>query len=139
MNEKESLFRKKSIDHISSQEQLTDYLRVTTPGIWVILLIVMVLLGSLVAWASIGRLETTADVKVVVKGHNAQIISNGDAELSAGMQIHVSEQDSRIAAADKDEYGRSVGVAEVDLPDGVYDGKVVTEETRPMDFLLKAR
>ncbi|HAG12584.1 MAG TPA: NHLP bacteriocin system secretion protein, partial [Ruminococcus sp.] len=35
--QKAQVFRKKSLDRISSPEQLTDYLRVTNPGIWVVL------------------------------------------------------------------------------------------------------
>lgn len=35
--QKEKIFRKESLERISSPEQLTDYLRVTNPGIWIIL------------------------------------------------------------------------------------------------------
>ena len=38
-----------------------------------------------------------------------------------------------------DDYGRSVGAAEVDLPDGTYDGIVVTEAVHPISFLLESR
>ncbi len=41
-----SFFRKKSLDRISSPEQLTDYLRVTNPGIWIFLAAVVVLLAT---------------------------------------------------------------------------------------------
>ena len=30
-----TLFRQKTLDRISSPEQLTDYLRITNPGIWI--------------------------------------------------------------------------------------------------------
>ncbi len=39
----QNLFREKSIDRISSPEQLNDYLRVTSPAVWVILLAVVLL------------------------------------------------------------------------------------------------
>ena len=44
----------------------------------------------------------------------------------------VDQMDVQLASARKDEYGRSVGVAEIELPDGIYDGSVVTEETHPI-------
>ena len=138
VEDKQSLFRKEAIDHISSPEQLTDYLRVTNPGTWAILLIVIAILISIIAWSTIGTLETTSDVKVVVKDHAAMVMSTSGAELTSGMQMHVSGRDAQLASARKDEYGRSVGVAEIELPDGIYDGSVVTEETHPIDFLLKA-
>lgn len=138
MEEKQTLFRKKTLDRISSPEQLTDYLRVTNPGVWLILVVVLILLGSLIAWASIGTLETTSDVKVIVTDHTAEVISTQGVELSGGMPMHIAGQDAKIASAEKDEYGRSVGIAEVELPDGTYDGTVVTDETKPIEFLLKA-
>lgn len=138
MNEQNTVFRKKTLERISSPEQLTEYLKVTNPGMWVILSIVIVLLLSLAAWSSVGTLETTAAVKVVVEDHRATVISLEGTELSAGMPLRVSENVSTIASADEDDYGRSVGLSEIDLPDGTYDGVVVTERIRPMDFLLKS-
>lgn len=138
VDNKQSLFRKEAIEHISSPEQLTDYLRVTNPGTWAILLIVIAILVSIIAWSTIGTLETTSEVKVVVKDHAATVMPTSGAALTSGMEMHVSGRDVKLASADKDEYGRSVGVAEIDLPDGIYDGSVVTEETHPIDFLLKA-
>ena len=77
-------------------------------------------------------------MKAVVEDHRATVISLEGTELSAGMPLRVSENVSTIASADEDDYGRSVGLSEIDLPDGTYDGVVVTERIRPMDFLLKS-
>jgi hypothetical protein len=55
--EQKQIFRKSAIDSVSSPEQLTDYIRVTTPGVWVILAASIILLGSLFAWAACGRVE----------------------------------------------------------------------------------
>ena len=41
-----TLFRQKTLDRISSPEKLTDYLRVTNPGIWIFLAAVIVLLAG---------------------------------------------------------------------------------------------
>jgi hypothetical protein len=139
MEEQNSVFRKKTLERISSPEQLTDYLRVTGPGIWITLIIVMLLLGSLFVWAAIGTLETTADVRVDVKQHNAVIIAPGGEKLEEGMPLRLSGQETAIASAKTDKYGRSVGVAEVRLPDGTYDGAVVTETVHAIDFLVESR
>lgn len=133
------LFREKALQKIKSPEQLTDYLRVMNPGVWVILLIVLLILGSLVAWSSIGTLETKVNVKVDVSGHVAQVISTDGTALSAGLSLSVSGQEVSLASAREDEYGRSVGVAELALPDGTYDGTVVTETVHPFDFLIESR
>ncbi len=132
-------FRKKRLEHIASPEQLTDYLNVTNPGIWAILAVVILLLAGVFVWSVTGTLETRTDVKVVVSDHTAQIISLGSEPLAEGMPLLVGGQDCRILHAGSDPYGRSVGTAEVDLPDGTYDGTVVTEAVHPIRFLLESR
>ncbi len=51
------LFRKKSLDRISSPEQLNDYIRVTSAPVWIVLLAIVVLLVGLIAWATFGTVE----------------------------------------------------------------------------------
>ena len=138
-DQEQSVFRKKTLDRISSPDQLTDYLRVTNPGIWAVLAAVLLLLGGIFAWAAVGTLETTADAAVIVNGHTAQIVANGAAPIEAGMTLRVLGKEYVIASAESDEYGRTTGTAEVELPDGTYEGIVVTDSTRPLDFLLTSR
>ncbi len=137
--EQTTVFRKKTLDRISSPEQLTDYLRVTNPGIWVVLAAVILLLAGIFAWSMVGTLETTAEAIVIVEDHVAQIVPAGAEYLAAGMPLRVVEQEFVIAAAETDDYGRVTGTAEVSLPDGTYEGTVVVDSTRPIDFLLTSR
>ena len=138
-DQRNSIFRKKTLDRMASPEQLTDYLRVTSPGVWVILAAVIFLLAGLFAWSRVGTLETSADVKVVVEGRLAEIIPVGQEDIASGMPLRVSGRESVIISVEKDGYGRTIGRAEVDLPDGIYDGTVVTEVTHPIDFLTESR
>ena len=55
--EQKEIFRKPAIDSLSSPEQLTDYIRVTAPSVWIILTASIILLGSLFVWAASGRVE----------------------------------------------------------------------------------
>ena len=136
---KQTVFRKKTLERISSPEQLTDYLRVTNPGIWVVLAAVILLLAGIFAWAMVGILETKADVKVIVESNMAQIITIGSEPLEEGMALYISGREYRITSSASDEYGRSVGMSHVDLPDGTYSGTVVTEMVHPISFLLESR
>ncbi|MBO6053673.1 MAG: hypothetical protein J6Q17_08035 [Clostridia bacterium] len=138
-NNKQSVFRKKTLDRISSPEQLTDYLCVTNPGIWVVLAAVILLLAGLFAWSMTGTLETTAEVKVVVADETAEVIPLGAEMLSDGMPLRVAGQEFMIAFVRTDEYGRQIGTAQVALPDGTYDGTVVVDETHPIRFLTESR
>ena len=45
------IFREKSVERISSPEQLNDYIRVTRPGIWLILAAVTLLLVGMLIFA----------------------------------------------------------------------------------------
>ena len=134
-----AIFRKKALERISSPEQLADYLSVTSPGIWVLLAVVILLLGALFAWSAIGTLETSASVRVIVEKHVAQVVTKEGEQLGEGMPLRVAAQESVIAATGVDEFGRVYGVAEIALPDGIYDGTVVVERTKPIGFLLDSR
>ena len=136
-----TLFRREALEHISSPEELTGYLRVTSPGLWAVLAAVIVLLAGLFAWAAVGTLETTADAMAVVHDHTAQIAAAGQGAdtLKAGMTLRIASQDFVIASVEEDEYGRATARAEVPLPDGTYDAEIVIDETRPIEFLLESR
>ena len=134
-----TVFRKKTLDRISSPEQLTDYLRVTNPGIWVVLVAVILLLAGLFAWAAVGTLETKAEAAVIVREHTAKVVPTGAESLEEGMPLRVSKRETVVASVNTDEYGRSIGTAEIELPDGTYPGIVVVEQTHPIDFLLKSK
>ena len=78
-------------------------------------------------------------VRVIVEEHTAQIVPTGAETVAEGMPLRIASQEFRIASTGTDDYGRTFGVAEVSLPDGAYDGTVVVERTRPIDFLLESR
>lgn len=135
---KAGIFRQKSIDRISSPEQLTDYLKVTNPGIWALLAAIILLLGGLFVWSMVGDLETVADGVAVVENGTAQIMVtdsvNGD--IASGMTVRIGDDEYSIATVEKDEYGRAVAFAPIDKADGKYDVKIVTESIHPIKFLF---
>lgn len=136
-----SLFRKKAIEHISSPEDLTSYLKVTNPGVWIVLLAVIALLAGLFVWSMVGTLETVVDGVVNVEDHKARLVTTGqyNGELKEGMTFKIDSQQYTISSIDTDEYGRTTGNAEVMLPDGTYVASVVVEETYPIQFLIESR
>lgn len=134
---KASVFRSETLQRISSPEQLTDYLRVTNPGIWVVLAAVLALLVGFFVWMSAGTIETTVEVGVATQNHNAEVaIKSGNATIEKDMVLRIGDQETAILSTKVDEYGRTVGVAEVNLTDGMYDGTLVTESIHPIEFLL---
>ena len=130
-----NIFRQRSIDRISSPEQLTDYLRVTTPGIWALLAAVIFLLGGLFAWSMAGRLDTLADGVAVVEDGQASIVT-ADSSIRSGMKVRFGDNEYDISAVEADTPGRVVAYAPVDEADGRYDVKIVTESIHPIKFLF---
>ena len=55
------IFREKSLERVSSPEQLNDYIRVTTPSVWIVLIALVVLLVGMLAWGVLGRIEVHTD------------------------------------------------------------------------------
>ena len=62
------LFRKKSIERVSTPEKLNDYIRVTTPSVWVVLIATVILMVGILAWGVFGRVDihdANGEVKTV--------------------------------------------------------------------------
>ncbi|MCR4807821.1 MAG: hypothetical protein K5857_09120 [Lachnospiraceae bacterium] len=55
------LFRKKSLERISSPEELNDYIRVTTPGIWLILVAITLLLIGMLTFSCLYTAPVNTD------------------------------------------------------------------------------
>ncbi len=75
---KREIFNQKSMERFSAPEQMNDYLRVTTPALWVILAAVILLLAALFLWSSVTAVESyasgTAEVEngvLTLRFHNA--------------------------------------------------------------------
>lgn len=136
--QKSNIFRQRSLDRISSPEQLTDYLRVTNPGIWVLLAAVIMLLGGLFAWSMVGSLETLTDGVALVENGQAQIMvtDSGKGEITSDMTVRIGSDEYEIAAVEKDDFGRTVALAPVNEADGKYDVKIVIESIHPIKFLF---
>ncbi|MCR5002518.1 MAG: hypothetical protein K6A71_12075 [Lachnospiraceae bacterium] len=62
--EEKSIFRKKSLERVSSPEQLNDYIKVTTPSVWVILAAMLILIAGTLFWAVFGKIQVNTDTGV---------------------------------------------------------------------------
>ena len=158
--QKSKLFREKSLDAIESPESLNDYLRVTSPGVWLVMASVIVLLTGGILWGVFGHIRTTAQFAVSVTGGRSVCyvpLEASDKALARGVirvegvdypmntnaetSIYVITEDisPRVLLSG----GLSIGdlVIQVpvitDLADGYYTGEVVTEDLKPISLLLQ--
>jgi hypothetical protein len=135
---KQNIYREKALERISAPDQLTDYLKVTNPGIWVILTAVIILLVGVFVWSCVGDLETKSPSTIIVKDKTARVATRDMKELTEGDELRLEDKNYDISSVTTDEFGRKIGIASVDLPDGVYDGIVIVEKTHPIEFLTRS-
>ena len=153
------IFRKKSLEKVSSPEQLDDYIRVSNPGVWMVLVTVIVLLVGVCVWGVFGRLETTVGSAAVVKNGEMSLYIKEQhlGKINEGMIVRVKDREYVITSVETvpktipdgfDEYmlhlsGMHVGewvfgvtAMDTDLPEGVYKAEIVIESVAPMSFIL---
>ena len=135
----EPLFRKESIERVSSPEQLSDYLHVTTPAIWVVLIAVILLLASLFVWSGVTATESFAVGEAEVHD-GVMTIRFDDAEkaslVEVGMNANVGDLVTPILSIGSDEDGDPIAVAKAELPDGRYASSVGYRSMQIIDVLF---
>lgn len=158
MDSKTKLFREKSVEAIESPEVLNDYLRVTSPGIWLILGGIILFLTGVCIWGIFGHIDSTMNTAVVsqdgdvvclvpekaISGvlENPSVkIDNKDYTLKPSTlepEIITEDTDIYVILAGDLELGQIVYRIPVDaaLEEGTYSGKVVTEKLTPVSLLL---
>ena len=134
------MFRKVSIDRINSPEQLSDYLRVTNPAMWLVLVAVILLVGGFLVWASVGHITVTVEGKAVVAEGTATVTVGAKhaEDISSGQPVTIGSADTTISEVTKDMYGRAIASAETGktVPDGEYTAVIETEDITPISFLF---
>lgn len=70
------LFRKKSLEHAQSPEDLREYIRITTPPVWLALLASVVLLLGVLAWSILGTVSITDDLGNEKEIHPITFVTN---------------------------------------------------------------
>ena len=136
----QSMFRKESMEHISSPEQLNDYLRVTTPMVWVILIAVIILLAGMLFWGSVTSLDSyatgTAQVKdgLLVLYFDDQSLAES---VKPGMQLMVGDNVLTVSGLGTTESGSPFATAETTLADGSYPAKIIYKQTQLIRLLFR--
>lgn len=155
---KNNIFRNKSIERISSPEQLNDYVRVTNPGIWMAFAAIAALLIGMCVWGFFGKMITTLpSVALVREGRAVCFVKEEQiARVQCGMEVRINEEAYHIAdissspvkAEELTEYAMHIaGLSEGDWvyellldgtpeKEGVYSSEIVVESISPISFVL---
>ena len=135
----QQIFRKESVERVSSPEQLSDYLHVTSPAIWVVLAAIILLLASLFVWSSVTAVESYATGTAEVRS-GVLTMTFDDAEkaenVEVGMNVKVGDMVTPVLSVGRDENGGLLAVADAGLPDGSYDARVGYRSTQIINMLF---
>lgn len=138
------VFRQKSVERIASPEQLQDYMRVTTPGTWMVLVAVIVLLAGLIVSSALVNVESkiTEQAEVAEDGLMLDIMlpMAQKSLVTPGMVVRVADREAKIdmvfQAENEVEVLASLPTDGEKLSPGTYDVEIITETVRPISFLF---
>ena len=154
----EPLFRQKSLERISSPEELHDYMRVTSPRLWMILSAVVILLAGFIIYASTTTMENTMEIKVNVdsvdlneglEGEEPDMRTFVTASLpltmkdvvQPGMVVRIGQETGKVdymgmdTESDTTYLMFNMDKGYIPLKDGEYTAQLVLESTTPISFL----
>ena len=145
------LFRQESIDRISSPEQVKDYLRVTSPRIWMVLAAAAVLIAGFLFYLSAAGNEMTLPVKVVVENTQEdgpdrvavffRVPAGEKDNYREGMKVRFAGETGKIgyfvSTGDTVDVSVTPDNPEAAIADGEYDAEVVTETVTAIGELLE--
>lgn len=90
------LFKKSSMERITSPEKLNDYIQVSNPASWMVLGAALTLLLGLLIWGIFGQLNETVTISGHIKDGVLHCYTSGSLaeKLESGMEVSVLPQAS---------------------------------------------
>lgn len=136
----EELFRKESLEKVKSPESLDDYIQVTSPSIWIVLLSVIVLFIGVCAWAVFGHVNNSVPTVVRVRNGSAMcfVLIDNRNTINEGMKVRFKDFEGvieKIEQGTEDSYFAFLSGVYV-CDDGYYEGDIVLKQYKPISFVL---
>lgn len=128
-----------SARRISSPEQLNDYLKVTSPKIWLLLVAVILLVVGLLLWSGFTTIESYATGTARAVGGELTVTFDDPAKankVQAGMEMEVGDVHTEVLIVGTDDDGQPVALAKANIPDGSYSVRVGYRTTQVISMLL---
>lgn len=152
-----SIFRKESLDKVSSPEQLNDYIKVSNVSVWIIISAAIILIASVLVWGIVGQLDTVINVTGVAKSGTVTCYLSDVSSISIGDDAKIGDISgeitgiaavpvSDVSLSDTyDEYttyslalsdwNYAVTVSVPDASDGLVTVELITDSVSPISFI----
>lgn len=157
--EEHTLFRKSTMQRISSPDQLNEYIRVTSQGVWLLLAALFIMLAGALIWGFMGEIKTTRNVTAVVTNGEAVFYSADVTIYSAGMEVDFQSGEKGVITSissepitrsyieakydeytvfelDPPEWAYKIAVSAQGVNDGLSVLSVVIDTVTPISFIL---
>ena len=135
----EPIFREKSLKRITSPEELGDYLRVTSPTVWMVLAAVILLLAGMLFWSATTSIDSFVTGTAQVESGSMRILFDDEETakiVTSGMTVKVGETESAITGIGVGANGGLFATGETTLADGSYPAQVVHRRTQILRLLF---
>ena len=153
------LFREKSLERISSPEELHDYMRVTSPRLWMLLAAIMALLAGFIVYASTVTMENTMPIQVTLESFapeadapeeekfapyslvNCELPTDLQGTVKAGTRVRMGEYQGRVTFIVMTEGEETMNAFiemeddHIPMKDGTYDAELVIDNKTPISYL----
>lgn len=156
--ENETIFRDKAMERVASADRLNDYVKLSNPGIWFILVAVVVVLAGGCIFGMVGHIDSTVPCVALSDGQHTVcwVKKEYDDRFTDQMTVKIDGKEYPVSLHDAtpvsvdpgtDTYVLFLGdmqpgewIYEIDadgtLPDGSYEAELVTERISPLSFLF---
>ena len=126
------------MEHISSPEQLNDYLKVTKPAVWAVLAAVILLFAGTLIWGSFAYIGSFVHGTAKVQDGKMKVYFDDDFanNVKEGMNVTVGETSSTILSVGYDQNGTVCAQAQTKLEDGIYEAAVNYKQTQVLGLLF---
>ena len=135
------LFRQKSLDKITSPEQMGDYIRVSNPSVWMILAAIIVFLIGVYVWGVFGRLDTTLQTGGICKDGTLVSVEGKEFALSEISESPIKLDESydpyliHLMGLTEGDWVYAAKADTAEVKDGTYSVEVIIERVKPIDFV----
>ena len=153
------LFRKKSLDKISSPEQINDYIKTSNIPSWIMLAVITAFLLGAFVWGIFGKVNVSIETIAVSSGANAVCyISETDIErITKNSTVSVGQEEYSISEISKQPYlaGKHLSDYEIHMGDfsndewlyeitidgeiksGIHNASIILEKVSPISLIME--
>lgn len=136
----EKLYSKESLEKIKSPEMLNDYIKVSRPHSWVIIIIIFLTILIFLIWANFCVLDIQLDTVVISRPDIIYTIVNKEdiMKIDVGREVRVNKNSLKISNIGKydEELNGYIVYLEGNIPQGNYDGKIILESIHALKLYL---